>query len=216
LAKRRTYVWGDNIRLWADAAAKAPLKVRAHYNLGASCLNLDRNRARQELLRTIALDPKYAAALYNLGWLSQTEDARDSARKYYGMAIQVDPKIWQAHYNLGNLYIQEGSSHDAMREFEATIRLRGDYGPAYVNLATLQLRAGDPQSALKTLGSLMQFHWELLEARYLRANAFMQAGRLPEAENELNFIAQHDTGGAYRDRIKVFREVLSTWMKSSR
>ena len=30
---------------------KAPLKVRVHYNLGTSCLNRDRKRARQELLK---------------------------------------------------------------------------------------------------------------------------------------------------------------------
>ena len=216
LAKRRTYVWGDNIRLWEDAAAKAPLKVRVHYNLGASCLSSDRNRARRALLRTVELDPKYAAALYDLGWLSQIRRRRDSARKYYGMAIQSDPTIWQAHHNLGNLDILEGRPQDAMREFEETIRLRGDYGPAYVNLATLQMRAGDTQSALKTLESLMRFRWDLLDARYLRANAFMQEGRFAEAENELNFITAHDTGGAYRERIKVLRSVLSEWTKSSR
>ena len=151
------------------------------------------------------LDPKYAAALYDLGWLAQIEGDRDSARKYYGMAIQADPTIWQAHHNLGNLDILQGRPQDAMREFEETIRLRGDYGPAYVNLATLQMRAGDTRSALQTLESLMRFRWDLLDARYLRANAFIQEGRLAEAENELKFITEHDTGGAYRDRIGVLR-----------
>ncbi len=216
LAKRRTYIWGDNIRLWEDAAAKAPLKVRVHYNLGTSCLNRDRKRARQELLKTVELDPKYAAALYDLGWLAQIEGDRDSARKYYGVAIQADPKMWQAHHNLGNLDILQGRPQDAIREFEETIRLCGEYGPAYMNLATLQMRAGDTRSALQTLESLMRFRWDLLEARYMRANAFIQEGRLAEAENELKFITEHDTAGAYRDRVGVLRGVLSVRARSSR
>jgi protein O-mannosyl-transferase len=216
LAKGRTYIWGDNIRLWEDAVTKAPLKVRVYYNLGASSLYRDRNRARQALLRTIELNPKYAAALYDLGWLSQIEGDRVSARKYYGMAVQSDPTLWQAHHNLGNLDILEGRIQDAMREFEETIRLRGDYGPAYVNLATLQMRAGNTRSALKTLETLMRFRWDLLDARYLRANAFMQEGRFAETENELSFITAHDIQGAYRERIRVLRSVLSEWTKSSR
>ncbi len=216
MARQRTYVWGDNVRLWEDAAAKAPLKVRTHYNLGASCLNRDRNRAQQELLRAVELDPKYAAAYYDLGWLAQVAGDRDSASKYYGLAIQADAKIWQAHHNLGNIDILQGRPQEAMREFKETIRLRGDYGPAYVNLATLQLRAGDTRSALQTLEGLMRFHWDLLEARYLRATAFMREGRTQEAENELNFIAGHDRAGAYRDRVAALRGMLSVRAESAR
>jgi protein O-mannosyl-transferase len=216
LAKSRTFVWGDNVRLWEDAALKAPLKVRVHYNLGTSWLNRDRKRARQELLKAVELDPKYGAALYDLGWIAQVEGDRDSARKYYGMAIQVDPKLWQAHHNLGNLDLLQGRPEAAMREFEETIRLRGDYAPAYVNLATLQMRIGDAQSALQTLEGLMRFRWDLLDARVLRANAFLQEGRLAEADNELTFISEHDTGGAYRDRIGVLRGMLSARAKNSR
>ncbi len=216
LGKRRTYVWGDNIRLWEDAAAKAPLKVRVHYNLGASCLNRDRKRARQEFLKTVELDPKYAAALYDLGWLAQIEGDRDSARKYYAMTIQADPTIWQAHYNLGNLDILQGRPQDAMSEFAETIRLRDDYVPAYMNLAKLQMRAGDTRSALLTLEGLMRFRWDLLDARYMRANAFIQEGRVAEAENEIRFITEHDTGGAYRDRIAALRGALSVGAKSAR
>ena len=46
-AKQRTFIWGDNVRLWTDAVTKAPGKARVHYNLGVSYLAVDRGRSPQ-------------------------------------------------------------------------------------------------------------------------------------------------------------------------
>ncbi len=205
VSKTRTRVWGDNILLWQDAVAKAPGKARTHYNLGVACLETDRERARRELLKTVELDPKHAAALYNLGWIAQVEADYDSARRYYRSAIQADPGTWQAHHNLGNLCILQGDLQGGAREFEETIRLRADYWPAYLNLAGIQLQIGDTAAALRTIQNLKQIRWDLLEARYLSALALVQEARYGEADGELRFISEHDAGGAYRDRIEALR-----------
>lgn len=205
LSERRTYIWGHNIRLWEDAVAKAPLKARAHYNLGIACLDSDRDRSRQELHKTVELDPSYAAAWYNLGWLAQVEGTYEAAKDYYRRALEADPKTWQARHNLGNLDILQGSLQEAMAEFQETIRLRPDYWPAYLNLATVQLQTGDSRSALQTLQSLKQLRWDLLEARYLSAFALVREARFREAEADLRYLTEHDSAGSYRDRIRSLR-----------
>lgn len=205
LSKKRTYVWGDNVRLWADAAAKAPRKARPFYNLGVSYLDRDHQKAREGFLKAIELNPGHAAALYNLGWLEQSAGAYDSARVYYNAAIEADPGCWQAHHGLGNLNVLRGSLQGAIREFRETQRLRPDYWPACQSLAALQLQAGDSKSALETLDLLRRLRPDLLEARYLRAYALIREGKLSEAEAEMSFIARRDPGGIYRDRIEALR-----------
>jgi Tfp pilus assembly protein PilF len=212
-SQRRTYVWRDDVRLWEDAVTKAPRKARAHYNLGVAYLDRDRKKAREEFLRTVTLDPQHAEALYNLGWLAQTDGAYDAARRYYQAAIQADPDTWQAHQNLGNLDVLQGDSRAGMAEFQETIRLHADYWPAYLNLATLQLQRSEPRAAMETLSKLIGLRSDLLEARYLKAHALIQAGRFLEAEQELRFVAARDSGGTYRHRIAELRNrfpVLTT------
>jgi protein O-mannosyl-transferase len=216
LSKNRTYVWGDSVRLWKDAVAKAPRKTRAHYNLGAAYLERDRAQARLEWLETIRLDAQHAAALYNLGWLAQTDEAYDTARNYYREAIRADSKTWQAYHSLGNIDVLQGNLENAKREFTETIHYRKDYWPAYLNLAAVQMQTGDIPSALQTLENLKKFRWDLLEVRYLSAYALVQAVRFAEAENELKFIAERDPAGAYRNRIADLRSLIRARGKTSR
>ncbi len=204
-SRARTYVWGDGVRLWQDAALKAPLKARVHYNLGIAYLDRDRRDAEREFLKTLELDPKYAAALYNLGWLAQLDGAYDKSRKYYLDAIRADPATWQAYHNLGNIDVLEGNYQEAIPEFEAAIRYRRDYAPAYLNLAVMQLQTGNAPAALQTLRNLEKFRWDLLEARYLSAYVLVQQGKYGEAEDELAFLASHDPKGDYRTRISELR-----------
>jgi tetratricopeptide (TPR) repeat protein len=208
LSKKRTATWGSATRLWQDAADKAPLNPRAHYNLAISYLERDREKAREELMTTLILDSKHAAALYNLGWLAQGDRAYETARKYYELALQADPATWQARQSLGNLCILAGDLQGAVREFRETIRLKPDCWPAHLSLADLLLRMGDAQGSLAVLQNLVQVRWDLLEARYLRACGFIDEGKFAEAENELNFIAARDAGQAYGERIATLRKLF--------
>src|SRR5439155_5828979 len=83
LARERTYIWGDDIRLWEEAVASAPRKARAHYKLGVAYLGANRHKAPEEFLKTVELRPDHAPALYNLGWLEYSGGHLDSAVKYY-------------------------------------------------------------------------------------------------------------------------------------
>jgi len=209
-AKQRTYVWGDNIRLWSDAAAKVPENARAHYNLGVAFLNLDRQKAYQEFQKTVALQPGHAAALYNLGWLEQTAGNLDRARTHYLAAIQADNNHWQAHLSLANLEVMQKRLGEAIREYRNTIRLRGDLWPAYQSLAATQIQIGDAGGALATLQSLIEQQPDQIEARYLRAYALVQQSRNAEAEAEIRFILSQDHWGAYARKVRELQEYLGS------
>lgn len=208
-SKKRTFVWGDNVRLWTDAVIKAPGKARVHYNLGVSYLQVDRGRARSEFLRTVELRPDHGAAMYNLGWLEQTEGRFESARRYYRAALKVDASNWQAHHNLGNLAVLEGNLAEAMAEFRETIRLRPEYWPARQTVAMLQLQQKDYGSARVLLENLKSEQPRVLEIRYLLSYALVGEKRFTEAEEELRLLASSDREGRYQGRIEELRRVMT-------
>ncbi len=208
-ARERTYVWGNNIRLWTDAVAKVPDNARAHYNLGVAWLGVDREAARREFLETLALQPVNAPALYNLGWLEQGAGRLDAARDYYEQAIRADPREWQAHLNLANLGVLQGRTAEAVKEYRAAIELRKDIWPAYESLASLQIRTGDPEGALKTLDELIPAQPDRLEARYLKAYALALTKRRAEAEAEIGALSARDPTGAYAGKIRRLKTYLS-------
>jgi Flp pilus assembly protein TadD len=213
-AGQRTYVWGDNIRLWSDAAEKVPWNPRAHYNLGVAYLKSDRQKAYQEFQQTVALQPGHAEALYNLGWLEQTAGSLDAARAHYHAAIQADNNHWQAHLNLANLEVVQNHPVEAIHEYRNAIRLRGDCWPAYQSLAAVQIQTGDPNGALATLQKLNEQQPELLEARYLKAYALVQEKQITEAEAEIRFILSHDQKGEYARRVRELQEYLGSLSSS--
>jgi Flp pilus assembly protein TadD len=205
LFRHRTWVWADNVRLWQDAASKAPWNARAQYNLGVSLLGRDVEAARAALAKAVALQPGYAAALYNLGWLAQKTGRPESAGEYYRKALEADPLYWQAHQNLGNLCVLRGNLPDAVRQYREVIRLRTDYWPAYQSLAAAQVQLGDFREAIGTLGTLQRLKPDSREAQYLRAYIFVAEGRIAEAESELDSLAKMDKDGAYRVRAEELR-----------
>jgi tetratricopeptide (TPR) repeat protein len=213
---QRTYLWGDNIRLWSDAVSHAPGKARPHYNLGVAFLERNREKAKTEFLRALEIDPEYAAASYNLGWIAQSEGNYESAADYYRATLKSDTTNWQAHHNLGNIAIVRGRLRDAVDEFQETIRRNRQYWPAYLSLAGLQMRQGDTAGGLKTLQALMEFRWDLLEARFMRATGMIAQSRILEAENEMRFITEHDTSGLYRSRILELRRSLKSRSEDSK
>jgi len=209
-SRQRTYVWGDNIRLWSDAAAKVPSNARAHYNLGVAYLGTDRQAAFREFQRTIELRPTHAAAMYNLGWLEQTDGRLDAARGYYEAAIRSDPGSWQAHVNLANLCTLQGRPTEAIKEYRAAINLRKDDWAAYESLASVQIQSGNPGAALMTLEEVISLRPDLLEARYLKAYALAQANRREEAEAEIRVISAKDRSGIYAQKILELQTYLET------
>jgi tetratricopeptide (TPR) repeat protein len=209
-AHARTFVWGDNVRLWSDASSKAPSKPRPHYNLGVAYLRTDRDKARQEFQKAVALRPDHAPSLYNLGWLEQTAGRYDVARRWFEGALAADPRFWQALHNLGNLDVVDNRLDGAAARFEAAARIRPDYWPAYLSLATLELRRGDSFAARRSLERLRELRPDLLEARYLLAYALVESGERKRAEEELRMLGWKDREGRYRERIEELRRRVTT------
>ena len=78
----------------------------------------DRERARQLLLKAVALDPKGGAAPLQLGILSASARDYPAAIAYYRKALAVDPGLSEAHYRLGVALDRTGQSSEAAAEYK--------------------------------------------------------------------------------------------------
>jgi hypothetical protein len=212
LFKQRTWVWGDNVRLWEDAVSRAPWNARAQYNLGVSLLGTNPAKARAAFVEAVELKPGYAAALYNLGWLEQKAGHFEPADDYYRKALDADPFNWQAHQMLANLSVVRGGLRDALREYREVTRINPGYWPAYQSMAGVQVQLGDFDGAMSTLKRLEELNPDSLEARYLRGYVFVAQGKMQDAEKEIDYVAARDKGGVYRGRMHELRD----WMDRHR
>lgn len=116
----RNPVWGDEMRLWADAAAKAPGSPVAHLNLGAGYARRgDAPRAIDAYRRALELAPDYRLAYFNLGTLYQGRGDYARAREALEAAVRLDPGAPEPLAVLASIY---GALGDAARADETLVR----------------------------------------------------------------------------------------------
>jgi tetratricopeptide (TPR) repeat protein len=76
------------------------------------------DRARQLLLRTVAVDPKYSDAYLQLGIMLAGQKDYGGAIAYYRKALEADPQNSEAHYRLGVAYDRTGEPGQAKAEYQ--------------------------------------------------------------------------------------------------
>ena len=94
------------------------------------------------------LDPRAAAAHYNLGRAYARLARRDDAIKAYTEAIRIDRDYGEAHLNLALAYADEGRQVEAIAHYKEALRVKPDYAAARFNLALALVATGQRAAAL--------------------------------------------------------------------
>src|SRR5262249_16003291 len=105
----------ERLRWYQAAVATHPENLAARTNLRLA-LQLTRHwyPALACLREIIRLDPKFALAHNNVGWILQKKGDTDGAIAAYQDAIRADPKLALAHGNLGAVLMNK-------RDFDGAI-----------------------------------------------------------------------------------------------
>jgi protein O-mannosyl-transferase len=121
LTVARNIVWADPVRLWRDAAHKAPGSWAAHFGVGSALAEAgnchDAIPAFREALR---LAPR-AQIFMNLGTCLVAEEKFDDAVRAYEGALAVEPGYVPARFNLALLALHAGDLATAQRYFLQSI-----------------------------------------------------------------------------------------------
>jgi tetratricopeptide (TPR) repeat protein len=140
----RTYLrnedYRSDLRMWQDAAAKAPHNYRAHNNAGNRLFERGRlDEATVHFQKALVLNPASAEAHHSLGKVLAQQQRIDEAIVHYRIALNLNPKYAEAHGNLGNALVAQGKVEEAIAQFEAALRIKPHVAEAHNNLGNAYL-----------------------------------------------------------------------------
>lgn len=130
-------------------------------------------RKRQELalshyLRALAIDPDYADARNNCGYILFELGRTEEALAQYRRAIGIDPGNARAHLNLANAFSFLGQLEGAVRHYRKALDIDPGYAKAHYNLALFYHRQMLISEALSHYSAALRAEPDFPEARHNR------------------------------------------------
>jgi tetratricopeptide (TPR) repeat protein len=109
-----------------------PGNAMAHYYFALSLWRgrrdpdhpVDLNQVEKSLKRAVAIDPKLAAAHFELGVLYSEQQKYDEAVNALRKAVSLQPDLEKAHYRLAQIYQRTGRKELATQELEIHQKLK--------------------------------------------------------------------------------------------
>ncbi|MGI4938156.1 MAG: tetratricopeptide repeat protein, partial [Janthinobacterium lividum] len=124
-----------------SGAESSELRARAEalFYQGASEMEQGRFAAALErFFEAVALQPGFAEAHGNLGWLLERLRQPDAAEQHYRLSLLHDPGLGQIHLNLGVLLAGQMRFDEAELAYRQALALMPDSPSAWSNLGVLQ------------------------------------------------------------------------------
>lgn len=106
-------------------------------------------RAKQEFLKEIQIDPNNAGAIYILGELDRRDQKWDEAISRYTQAVKVDPNLAEAYLGWGYCLVNLKKYEDAIPPLRTAERLMPMNPEVHHSLGTALQRSGHSDEAQK-------------------------------------------------------------------
>lgn len=164
---QRNHVWGDDVRLWLDTAAKSPEKGRPFNELGVA---LEESGRREEAMESfslaIDLDPSHFKARYNLADLLLISGRPEESLPLLAEAIRIKPDFSEAYVKAGAALLRARRYGDVVTFLEQNLDRIGDNGEARFYIGAAHAFMGNKEAARRELEIVARLDPEL--ARDLR------------------------------------------------
>src|ERR1700752_895053 len=106
-------------------------------------------RAKQEFLKEIQIDPNNAGAIYILGELDRRDQKWDEAISRYTQAVKIDPNLAEAYLGWGYCLVNLKKYEEAIPPLRTAERLMPANPEVHNSLATALQRSGHKDEAQK-------------------------------------------------------------------
>lgn len=144
----RNQVWGDEIALWRDTAAKSPRKVRPYPYLAYALMRAQRCREALRILESAAnvVQPEYT---FLVSWanaydcVNQPEKALAKLRQAAELYASAD-----VYELMGTVYGKQGKAAESLEAYEHALKLDPNSDNAYVARGHWHAAAGELQAAM--------------------------------------------------------------------
>ena len=136
------------VQLVNEAIEVDATKPVYHANKGEMCRILgDLDEAIASGGRALALQPRYPAALSNVGIAYFDKEAYDEAEKCQRQALAIDPDLPAARNNLASIYRERKDRASAIREYRRIVETHPEYVEAVNNLGAVLTEDDRPEEA---------------------------------------------------------------------
>ena len=131
--------------------------------------------------RAIALDPNYAKAHSNLGFVLREQSNYGDAEHCLKTALAIDPNIADAHYMLGTIFQIQGKQEDTIHHFRKALELDPDLAFAYRDLCYALFQQGKIEDARQVITKGIARNPGIPEYHFYLGNLYLHTRNLDEA-----------------------------------
>ncbi|GEM_PF-1259326 len=175
--------WRDTRTLLADAMARSPKSVDAHYYLGRAYKDAgDLDRAERALRRTSWVDPRFFGTYHTLGQIELDRGNLDRAERLFQQCLMIKNKYHPGFFDLSvvrTLQHRDVEAEDLLRTAIKYAPHRVEYRVSLVEI----LRArGLGNEALAAADAARDAGARSADLSLQRGNALLELGRPDEAE----------------------------------
>jgi tetratricopeptide (TPR) repeat protein len=152
----------------------------------------DWKKAKEELEKSIRIDPSNDRAMGLLADLLREQGYIQDAMKLIERALRIAPWNPMHHYNRGRLLADINRIDEAKAEFRRSLEVDPSFSRAYLGEGILLLKEGKTEEALKTLLKANLFEAESAEIHNFLAIGFYQKQETKSAIDELKKASECD------------------------
>lgn len=141
LTTQRVPDWHDEVTLWRDAAAKAPLMLRPHLRLADALVERGRlPEAEASYKRAIELRPRHVASRNNLGLFYRQQGRLPEAEAQFSALLAASPDNVPARLNLAEIDLMQGRWQQAYASYDTSLMHGDTRGRAQVRMGQIALQ----------------------------------------------------------------------------
>jgi tetratricopeptide (TPR) repeat protein len=140
--------WDQALSYWQIAEIMDPDDPSIPYARGK--IYVDRGqfqRGATELRRSLAIDPGYTDAHFELGLALIELDRIDEAERSYRLYIDRHPREERAYYLLGNALLSKNYTRRAIEQYERAISINPGFSEAHFNLGFAYMKLNQISNA---------------------------------------------------------------------
>jgi len=144
----------------------------------------DRDRARADLEKAIALNPRLPGAHARYGELLLAVGDGERARAAFAQELALDPDEFTSNLNMGVLAKEDQAYVEARRYLERALKTRPNDGGVRYQLANVDLATGNLEPARQALEALTKESPEFAEAHASLATVYYRMNRSADGDRE--------------------------------